>query len=61
MINVTLPYELVDAVVIAELQERYEELSGLEKTAIGKSFLQVLAYFMEEGEFNAYLMKLHQS
>lgn len=58
---VKLPYELVDAVVIAELQERYEDLSSLEKTAIGKPFLQVLAYFMEEGEFNAYLMKLHQS
>ena len=58
---VKLPYELVDAVVIAELQERYEDLSSLEKTAIGKSFLQVLAYFMKEGEFNAYLMKLHQS
>lgn len=58
---VKLPYELVDAVVIAELQERYEDLSSLEKTTVGKSFLQVLAYFMEEGEFNAYLMKLQQS
>ena len=58
---VKLPYELVDAVVIAELQERYEDLSSLEKATIGKTFLQVLAYFMEEGEFNAYLMKLHQS
>lgn len=58
---VKLPYELVDAVVIAELQERYEDLSSLEKATIGKPFLQVLTYFMEEGEFNAYLMKLHQS
>ena len=58
---VKLPYELVDAVVIAELQERYGDLSSLEKSTLGKSFLEVLAYFMEEGEFNAYLMKLHQS
>lgn len=56
--KVTIPYDLADDIIVQGLQERYEDLSKLEKAILGKHFLEVMAYFMTEEDFTRYTLKL---